>query len=159
MEVTRFQGDAHCYAVEALALAKPFSGLEFGPVKAESDFGLTVAGTSCPVETIVSIGELSFFFRAMLPGTQLFVSCSSCIFDVDAEARGNLRAALSFSGLAPLLFFLRDCGISTWQTPLRAANILIDDPDLKKSYGFIDPKTLAQWVDKLGCAVSIGFIP
>jgi hypothetical protein len=71
VEVTRFQGDAHCYAVKALALAKPFSGLEFGPVKAESDFGLTVAGTSCPVETIVSIGELSFFFRAMLPGTAL----------------------------------------------------------------------------------------
>ena len=159
VEVTRFQGDAHCYAVKALALAKPFSGLEFGPVKSESDFGLTVAGTSCPVETIVSIGELSFFFRAMLPGTQLFVSCSSCIFDVDAEARRNLRAALSFSGLAPLLFFLRDCGISAWQTPLRAANIVIDDPDLKESYGFIDPKTLAQWVDKLDCAVSIGFIP
>ena len=33
VEVTRFQGDAHCYAVKALALAKPFSGLEFGPVK------------------------------------------------------------------------------------------------------------------------------
>ena len=66
---------------------------------------------------------------------------------------------MSFSGLAPLLFFLRDCGISAWQTPLRAANIVIDDPDLKESYGFIDPKTLAQWLDKLDCAVSIGFIP
>ena len=40
VEVTRFQGDAHCYAVKPLALAKPFSGIEFGPVKAESDFGL-----------------------------------------------------------------------------------------------------------------------
>src|SRR5215470_6737810 len=112
VEVTRFQGDAHCYAVKPLALAKPFSGLKFGPVKTDSDFGLALAGTGCPVETIVSIGELSFFFRAMLPGTQLFVGCSSCIFDVDAEARHNLKAALSFSDLAPLLFFLRHCAIS-----------------------------------------------
>src|SRR5262245_43125428 len=56
MEVTRFQGDAHCYAMKPLALAKPFSGLKFGLVKSDGDFGLTVAGTSCPVETIVSIG-------------------------------------------------------------------------------------------------------
>ena len=159
VEVTRFQGDAHCYAVKPLALAKPFSGLKFGPVKTDSDFGLALAGTGCPVETIVSIGELSFFFRAMLPGTQLFVNCSSAIFDVDAEARRNLKAAQSFSGLVPLLFFLRDCGISAWQTPLRAANIVIDDPDLQESYGFIETRTLAQWVDKLDCAVSIGFIP
>ena len=159
VEVTRFQGDAHCYAVKPLALAKPFSGLKFGPVKTDSDFGLALAGTGCPVETIVSIGELSFFFRAMLPGTQLFVNCSSAIFDVDAEARRNLKAAQSFSALVPLLFFLRHCGISAWQTPLRAANIVIDDPDLQESYGFIETRTLAQWVDKLDCAVSIGFIP
>ena len=107
VEVTRFQGDAHCYAVKPLALAKPFSGLKFGPVKTDSDFGLALAGTGCPVETIVGIGELSFFFRAMLPGTQLFVNCSSAIFDVDAEARRNLKAAQSFSALVPLLFFLR----------------------------------------------------
>jgi hypothetical protein len=159
VEVIRFQGDAHCYAVKPLALAKPFSGLKFGPVRTDSDFGLALAGTGCPVETIVSSGELSFFFRAMLPGTQLFVNCSSAIFDVDAEARRNLKAAQSFSALVPLLFFLRYCGISAWQTPLQAANIVIDDPDLKESYGFLDPKTLAQSVDKLDCAVSIGFIP
>jgi len=159
VEVTRFQGDAHCYAVKPLALAKPFSGLKFGPIKTDSDFGLALAGTGCPVETIVSIGELSFFFRAMLPGTQLFVNCSSAIFDVDAEARRNLKAAQSFSALVPLLFFLRHCAISAWQTPLRAANIVIDDPDLQESYGFIEIRTLAQWVDKLDCAVSIGFIP
>jgi hypothetical protein len=159
VEVNRFQGDAHCYAVKPLALAKPFSGLEFGPVKTHSDFGLALAGTSCPVETIVSNGELSLFFRVMLPGTQLFVNCSSAIFDVDAEARHNLKAAQSFSALVPLLFFLRHCGISSWQTPLRAANIVIDDPDLQESYGFIETRTLARWVDKLDCAVSIGFIP
>jgi hypothetical protein len=159
VEVTRFQGDAHCYAVKPLALAKPFSGLKFGPVKTDSDFGLALADTGCPVETIVSIGEVSFFFRAMLPGTQLFVNCSSAIFDVDAEARRNLKAAQSFSALVPLLFFLRHFGISAWQTPLRAANIVIDDPDLKQSYGFIETRTLAQWVDKLDCAVSIAFIP
>jgi hypothetical protein len=159
VEVTRFQGDAHCYAVKPLALSKPFSGLKFGPVKTDSDLGLALTGTGYPVETIVSIGELSFFFRAMLPGTQLFVNCSSAIFEVDAEARHNLKAAQSFSALVPLLFFLRHCGISIWQTPLRAANIVIDDPDLRESYGFIETRTLAQWVDKLDCAVSIGFIP
>jgi len=159
VEVTRFHGDAHCYAVKPLALAKPFSGLEFGPVKTHSDFGLALAGTGCPVETIVSIGELSLFFRAMLPGTQLFVNCSSAIFDVDAEVRHNLKAAQCFSALVPLLFFLRHCGISAWQTPLQAANIVIDDPDLQESYGFIETRTLARWVDKLDCAVSIGFIP
>src|SRR5437763_14614947 len=39
VEVTRFRGDAHCYAVKDQGLAKPVSGLKFGPVKAQGAFG------------------------------------------------------------------------------------------------------------------------
>jgi hypothetical protein len=159
IKVTRLQGDDHCYSVSPLALAKPFSGLKFGPVKSAADFGITLADASYPIENIVTIGQLAFFFRVMLPRTQLFVSCSSAVFDVDAETRRNLRASWRFSGLVLLLLFLRHCGISTWQTSLRAANIVIDDPDLRESYGFVEAKTLARCVDELGCAVSIAFIP
>ena len=159
LEVTRLEGEGHCYSVRPLALARPFSGLKFGPVKSASDFGLTLSESAYPIEEIVNIGGLSFFFRVMLPGTQLFVSCSSAVFDVEAEARRNLRAAWRFSGLVLLLLFLRHSGIPSWRTPLRAANIVIDDPDLQESYGFVETKSLARRVDELGCAVSIAFIP
>ena len=159
IEVTRLQGEEHCYSVKPLALAKPFSGLRFGPIKSAADFGLTLSESSYPIEEIATIGGLSFFFRVTLPGTQLFVSCSSAVFDVDAEARRNPRAAWRFSGLVLLLLFLRHRGISSWRTSLRAANIVIDDPDLQESYGFIETKRLVRCVDELGCAVSIAFIP
>lgn len=159
VSVVPLQKADSCYSVKRSEIAGPFSGLVFGPANPVSDFGMTINDPSCPVETIVSIGQFGFFTRIDLPTTQLFVCCAGAVFEVSAEVRRNLRAAVRFSGLVPLIFFLRHCAIDFWQTPVRTASVVIDDPHLKATYGFLEAKTLARCVDDLGCAVSIGFIP
>ncbi|MBA3544058.1 MAG: hypothetical protein H0T83_06425 [Chthoniobacterales bacterium] len=159
VEMWRHEGGEKKYSVRRLAIAGPFTGLEFGPTHPASDFGVKISGSAHPVETIVGIDHLEFFTRIDLPTTQLFVCCSSAVFDVGAEARRNLNAAARFSSLVPLIFFLRHCQAASWRTPIGMASIVIDDPDLKPSYGFLKASTLARCVDELGCAVSIAFIP
>jgi hypothetical protein len=148
-----------CYSVKRSEMAGPFSGLSFGPVNSLSDFGLHISNLPYPVETIVSIDGSHFLTQIDLPETQLFVCCSSSVCEVSAEVHGNLSAAARFSELGPLAFFLRHCAVAFWQTSARMANVVIDDPDLRPCYGFLNMKTLARCVDELGCAVSIGFIP
>lgn len=125
VKMCRHEGGEKKYSVRRLAIAGPFSGLEFGPTHPASDFGVKINGSTHPVETIVSIDHLEFFTRIELPTTQLFVCCSSAVFDVGAEARRNLNAAARFSSLVPLIFFLGHCQAASWGTPIGTASIVI----------------------------------
>ena len=94
-----------------------------------------------------------------MPGLDLFVLSSASVFDVSAEHLRNLEVQECFSGLVPLLFFLRHCEISLPAGPLRWAHWIIDDPNLRPRYGFLDLKALARCVQETGVAASIAFIP
>jgi hypothetical protein len=94
-----------------------------------------------------------------LQGNNLFVLSTEAVFDVAAEHLVNLDVRKCFSGLAPLLFFLRRSGIDTPATPLRWAHWIIDDPNLRPRYGFLDLKGFARSVRETGAAASIAFIP
>ena len=61
--------------------------------------------------------------------------------------------------MVPLLFFLRHCRINLPQNPFPWANWIIDDPNLKPRYGFLDIRELAKCVLETGAAASIAFIP
>jgi hypothetical protein len=140
------------------SLCGPFAGLRFNSAN-PADFGLVTHQSSHAVETIVSLGESSFFTRFQLPSTELFLVCSGAIFDPDAEVLKNLSVANCFSGLVPLLLFLRRCRIAFWHGSRPLANVIIDDPNLKPRYGFLDIRLLARCVADLRFAISIGFIP
>lgn len=146
------------YSAGRSSLCGPFAGLRFHSAN-PSDFGLVTHSSSHPVETIVGLGESSLFTRFQLPSAELFLVCSNAIFDPGTEALNNLSAAICFSGLVPLVLFLRHCRIVFWQSPCALANVIIDDPNLKPRYGFLDIKLLARCVADLRCAISIGFIP
>jgi lipoprotein signal peptidase len=104
-----------------------------------------------------SAGILLARFR--LPGLNLFVASSTAVFDSSAEHQRNLDVRESFSGLVPLLFFLRHCRISLPQNLFPWANWIIDDPNLTPRYGFLDIRELAECVREIGAAASIAFIP
>jgi hypothetical protein len=57
------------------------------------------------------------------------------------------------------LFYLRDCQIDRPMPKLRWANWIIDDPNLRPRYGFLDLKELAGCVRETGAAATIAFIP
>jgi hypothetical protein len=147
------------YSVAPLGTCGPFAGLQLCPANPANDFGLAFSNPPFPVEPLIRVAELGLFTRISLPGTDLFVAGASSVFDVEAELMGNIRAAECFSSLVPLILFLRYSQVACWWSPHHPANVVIDDPYLRHSYGFLNLKQLARCVDELRCAVSIGFIP
>jgi hypothetical protein len=153
-------GGSSDYVVDgARELVGPFAGLRIGTVKSVDDVALRVEGTSCPVDVVVKGNAGSLFTKFKLPGLNLFVASSANVFDVAAEHQRNLDIRDCFSGLVPLLFFLRHCQIALPKSPLRWANWIIDDPNLTPRYGFLDIRGLASCVRETRMAASIAFIP
>lgn len=158
VEIARAGEEDGHYSVEPLVISGPFAGLRFASENL-GEKGLVIRHSSCPVERIASQGSLDVFVKISVADTDLFVVGSNVVFDVDAEVGKNLDASTCFSSLVPLLLFLRHCNVPRWQSTYHGANVVIDDPNLKPTYGFVNAEKLAQCVDEFGCAVSIGFIP
>ena len=141
------------------AVCGPFAGLRPAGISCSRDVALRVEGATYPSEPIVTNNAGSLLIKFNLPGRNLFVLSSSAVFDVAAEHIQNLDVTQCFSGLVPLLFFLRHCQIDLPTGPLRWAHWIIDDPNLRPTYGFLDLKGLVRCVRETGSAASIAFIP
>src|SRR5262249_41142498 len=109
---------------------------------------------------IVLIGDSSLMVEVSICETKLFLIGCTSVFDGRAECKQNLDAAACFSELVPLLFFLLNSEeLQPWRPSRPFANIILDDPNLRRRYGFVDFPLLARLVAELRCAVSVGFIP
>jgi hypothetical protein len=137
----------------------PFSGLRVREVSDRDDLALRVSDATCPVDSIVTGSSGNLLTKFELPGLSLFVTSSRAVFDTSAEHLNNLDVRDTFSGLVPLLFFLRSCHVELPETPLRWANWIIDDPNLTPRYGFLDVRELARCILETRTAASIAFIP
>ena len=147
------------YAVSGSAeMCGPFTGLRFGSMNPATDSALTVADGGCNV-LIVTVGDAGLFTKFSRDGTEVFVLSSTAVFDVDEEHDRNLDVARCFLPLAPLLFFLRHCGIPFFESPHRWANWIIDDLNLEPRYGFLRFGDLAEAARRTGAAATIAFIP
>jgi hypothetical protein len=153
-------GAAAAYSVtKKFSAAGPFAGLTVQPADTSRDSCLSIRESCYSIEPIISTPGGALFVRIALPSTELFVTASTAVFDVDVEVLRNLDVRECFSGLVPLLMFLRHSGVVFWRTPQPCANVIIDDLNLRPRYGFVDLQALARHVDDLRCAVSIAFIP
>jgi hypothetical protein len=152
-------GSADYSVAPSRSVCGPFAGLQTAGIKCSRDVALRVEGATHPSEPIVTGKAGSLLLKFNLPGRNLFVLSSGAVFDVAAEHVQNLDVRECFSGLVPLLFFLRHCRIDLPTGPLRWAHWIIDDPNLRPRYGFLDLKGLVRCVRETGSAASIAFIP
>jgi hypothetical protein len=161
-DVQRFDRTDFNYEVASShrQFTKEFSGLTFGPVSNEIDFGFVCSTTSGEIRPLVSIAGLPFFAFLEKGGCTTFLLACKDIVDIQEETDGSLDAARYFSRLLPAAMFLksvfkRQC----WQSRHRFANFIIDDPPLKHSYGYLNYKDLLLRMDKSNFATTIAFIP
>jgi hypothetical protein len=153
-------GGALNYSVTAkFSAAGPFAGLEVGSGNTATDRLLLIRDSPYPIDQVISAGDRGLVTRVHLPSSELFVISSTAVFDVEAEHVKNLDARQCFSALVPLVLFLRHCQAAFWRGSYPGANIIVDDLNLRPSYGFVNVRTLAEHVAELGYSVSIAFIP
>jgi hypothetical protein len=111
-------------------------------------------------KAIITAGDCPYLIKAKNAGCSLFMTPSSRFTDLDAPAgEENLRTP-DASGLLPSLIFLRAVfGETCWHNPHPRATLTIDDPLLKRRYGFLSYEELMNEVEAGGFATTLAFIP
>jgi hypothetical protein len=137
-----------------------FSGLAFGPIQKELDCGLVFAQHQPEFSNLVSINNVPLFASIRIKHSRLFLLACREIADLQSQTDGPLSGSQYFSRLVPVIMFfkhaLRD---HIWHNPRRYANFIIDDPLLRKSYGFLNYARLLQEMDACEFTTTIAFIP
>jgi hypothetical protein len=136
-----------------------FSGLTFGPVAQTSDRVFIQNAKPGAVQTHISIGGRPFFASIQRERAQVFFLAGANVVDLSADAGGKPLAEY-FSQLMPAAMFIRyvfreQC----WQPNQHHATLIIDDPLLRKDYGFLNYERLLALTDEYNFHTSIAFIP
>lgn len=136
-----------------------FSGLSFGPVNSLNDHVLCTCGSDSAVQQLISIGGRPFMAAVRLEGAEILFVASEDVADLNAEV-GDAPMAEYFSRLVPHVMALRyAAGDECWRPGKAYASIIIDDPLLRKSYGFLNFEFLLHLADEYNFHATIAFIP
>jgi hypothetical protein len=138
-------------------ICETFSGLEFGPTNPVNDH---VFGAAAPgLRTLISIGGRPFMTSMNREGTEILFLASEDVVDLDSPAGDSLLSG-SFSRLVPQAMALRHIfGEECWRPGEQYACVIIDDPLLRRKYGFLNFEHLFKLVEKHKFHTSIAFIP
>jgi hypothetical protein len=141
-------------------LTKEFSGLSFGPIQHNSDFGFVLPASDGNIHPLISIARLPFWVLLEKGGCTTFLLACNEIVDIEGTIYGDLDVLRYFSRLMPAAMFLkwvfkRYC----WHSEHRFANFMIDDPLLRESYGYLNYRALLTKMGESNFATTIAFIP
>jgi hypothetical protein len=136
-------------------------GVRLTDTSAGGEARWSVEASNGSAETVMSLGAGGAFFRLRYEGTDVFLSMSHRVVDMDAElpngvfdVREHALSAVPIS-LYVRWAFPRVC----WESPGTNACLVIDDPLLQPTYGFLDFKRLLELMKKEGFSSNIAFIP
>lgn len=137
-----------------------FSGMTIEPINTNTDFGLDFDNKSRKINSLVNISNKSLFMMLKQGQSVLYLLSCTNIIDVDDYVSSQLDVKDYFSGLVPVLMFLKYTFKEyVWQTINRWACFIIDDPLLRPKYGFLEYGKLLHIMDTYGFCTSIAFIP
>src|SRR6185369_5374765 len=161
-QIKRFEAQQQNYEVASSRpeLTREFSGLSFGPICRDHDFGF-VCKSEDQQSQIISIAGVPFFASIESAGSTKYLLACNAVLDID-ERTGTLGPDVTqcFSRLIPFAMFLKwRFGTQCWHNPNRCAAFIIDDPLLKESHGFLNYNDLLALMDANNFSTTIAFIP
>jgi hypothetical protein len=136
-----------------------FSGLTFGPVNPSNDRFFVQNPEAGVVQMHIAIGGQPLFASIQRERAEVFFLASANVADLSANVIGQPLAEY-FSQLLPPAMFIRyafreEC----WHPNEQHATLVIDDPLLRKDYGFLNYERLLALMDAYNFHTSIAFIP
>jgi hypothetical protein len=113
------------------------------------------------VADLISIGDSAIFVKLEYEGVPIFLSTSGVIIDLDAElASQNFDVREHFVSAVPLVLYIKWAFSKTcWNAPEANACLMIDDPLLKPTHGFVDFQELLALMKQHKFSTNIAFIP
>ncbi len=110
---------------------------------------------------IISASGGAVFVRFEYKGVPVFVSTSRNIVDLDAELTSqNFNVRDHFLSAVPLVLYIKWAFAKRcWSAPEINACLVIDDPVLKPTHGFVDFQELLSLMKQHNFSTNIAFIP
>jgi hypothetical protein len=140
-------------------ITREFSGLSFGCARNDTDSGFVCTANSSGMVPLVAIDDMPFWIVVEKNFCKTFLLACRAVVDIQEEVNG-IDVGTYFSRLLPAAMFLRAAfnGLC-WHGKYRFANFIIDDPPLKRSYGYLNYRNLLTQMDRCQFASTIAFIP
>jgi len=130
------------------------------PLPAKEVFYLEM-GESSASQRITSVRHEQqvspLFIETTVQQQKVFVACAT---PPEESLKDGDGVESAFLQIAPAMMFIKYCaGEQGWHAPQQYANLTIDDPWLRQSYGYIDYKGLLEEMERHSFHTTIAFIP
>jgi hypothetical protein len=137
------------------------AGVRVPASKANVDASLVLNTATGNATTIISLGHGAIFLKLEYKGVPVFLSTSREIIDIDAELTAqNFDVREHFLSAVPLVLYIKWAFAETcWSAPEANACLVIDDPLLKPTHGFVDFQELLSLMKRHKFSTNIAFIP
>jgi hypothetical protein len=140
-------------------VCEAFAGLTFGPANPENDSVFSVRQRESTVRTLISIGGRPFMAAVRRDGGTVLFLASADILELTAEI-GDAPLPEYFSRFVPHAMALRYMfGEASWRPREHHASVVIDDPLLRRNYGFLNFGSLLDSTKKHNFHAAVAFIP
>jgi hypothetical protein len=136
-----------------------FKGLRFGPVDHEADRVFALSQSTVGVTELIAIDGRPCYIKVERGGASYFLLACTRVLDIDAPPEG-VQPIDRFLRFVPFLAFLRlTFGALCWHNEAPAACFIIDDPLLRKRYGYLDFSRIEALMGRSRFSMNIAFIP
>src|SRR5262249_50855895 len=117
-------------------------------------------GSDSKADIVMELDEEPSFVHLCVGKASVFVWSLALVLDVHRPLAAEREVEEAVDEFVPAIIFLRFAfGDRCWHNPNPGAGIVIDDPLLKKSYGFINFPQLLESGRKCGYHLTLAFIP
>ena len=137
------------------------SGIRVAASEANTDGDFVLNTAKGNLINIISRGDGTVFWKLEYKGVPVFLLTSREIVDIDAELKSqNFDVREHFLGAVPLVLYIKWAFAETcWNAPEANACLVIDDPLLKPTHGFVDFKEFLSLMKRHKFSTNIAFIP
>jgi len=159
-QMNRFGGD-FVVSSELDDFCGMMAGVRASASKANVDASLVLNTARGNATNIISLGHGAIFLKLEYKGVPVFLSTSREIIDIDAELTSqNFDVREHFLSAVPLVLYIKWAFAGTcWSAPEANACLVIDDPLLKPTHGFVDFQELLSLMKRHKFSTNIAFIP
>lgn len=113
-----------------------------------------------PAQTYISVNGHPYFLAIQGPKTTFFFLAEESLLDIDQPVPPGRDLRPWYAQLTALAIFLRSAlGPQCWSAPLTPASFVVDDPYLRKRYGFFQYDRLLPELERIQSALTVAFIP
>ena len=145
---------------DAREMCGPMSGLGVPITLRSSGCVCQVGQVGEAFQSIVRVDEGQLFFGVTCAGVRFYLNAWSGTLDIDALSAEYFDVKKYFCEAVPLTFYLKWAFRNPAYSPSETnACLIVDDPPLKRRYGFMDFREALELMTQHNFTTTIAFIP